>query len=205
VLGSGSAHTIYDYQDPNGTPAPPDPFCGTSACDGPEDFNTVNVTSLLRRIIRKGNTATDLTGTTNGVTYVTTNTWENGRLVQIDGPRTSVSDLTAFVYWDNTAALDNRGRLRYLRRHKDAINYLQTTYDLYQPFGTPGSVVDENGRTWQFSEDSRGLLDGTTSPLGNATDFVRDSALRMDYVLLPKGVAAHHDPRISGPAGTTAA
>ncbi|MHB8875544.1 MAG: hypothetical protein ACYC8T_17810 [Myxococcaceae bacterium] len=57
LLSATPTHTIYDYQDPNLTPAPPDPFCGTSACATPDKYNlTANMTGLLRREIRKGST-----------------------------------------------------------------------------------------------------------------------------------------------------
>lgn len=76
-------------------------------------------------------------------TYTSTRTYDaKHRLLGTHGPRTDVATVTSSTYYgDSDATLDRRGRME---TSTDAAG-LVTTYDDYDLFGTPRSIVDPNG------------------------------------------------------------
>jgi RHS repeat-associated protein len=119
-----------------------------------------------------------------------------GQVTQIDGPRTDVSDLTTFAYWECTTGAEC-GRLRSITNALGRV----TSYDLYDaegrllettdPIGTEtATVYDDRGRvlsitlsptsglprTWSFTYDAAGQLETSTSPAGVVLRYEYDAA-----------------------------
>ena len=83
-----------------------------------------------------------------------------GQLIEIDGPRTDVPDLTTLRYHDcNTG--NECGQLASVT---NAAGHL-TTFDSYDPHGRPTQVTDPNGLVTTFRYDPRGrLIQRTDTP-----------------------------------------
>jgi len=91
-----------------------------------------------------------------------------GKKKSVDGPRTDVSDVTAFVYYpiDDTVPATNRGRLA---ATQNALGHV-TTFENYDVFGNAGRVVDANGVATESTFDALGrLLTRTLKPACGVT------------------------------------
>lgn len=78
----------------------------------------------------------------------------------VDGPRTSVSDVTTFVYYPIYSSVTDtwRGRLAAVRNAAGQI----TRYENYDVFGNPGRIVDPNGVATESTFDLLGRSLTTT-------------------------------------------
>jgi YD repeat-containing protein len=138
--GGTTKVTIFDYQDP--ATAPPDPPANPPADLNPVNFNQGTLTNLVQRVIESGWTR-DSAGNPVRVAYVTRYSYDSlARVIQINGPRTDVSDLTAFEYWpDDAGQGNNRGQLK---KVTNAAGHA-TTFNDYDAMGNVLSVTDPNG------------------------------------------------------------
>jgi len=77
-----------------------------------------------------------------------------GQVIQIDGPRTDVSDVTTLEYYDACTTATECGQL------KSSANALgqKTTYDAYDADGRVTQMTDSKGVASTFSYDSRGRI-----------------------------------------------
>ena len=106
-------------------------------------------------------------------------------LTQIDGPRTDVSDITTYEYYDNTPGQgNNRGQL------KTITNALGQSTQLsgYDANGNVGSVTDPNGVTTQYTYDGRSRI-ATISNVstGALTQYAYDSHGNLASIIPPEG------------------
>ncbi len=142
-------------------------------------------------------------------TSFTYDTAGRGRLTQINGPRTDVTQKTALTYYPDTDAdLARRGQLQTVTRQVNGTTTLSTTLagdaspnNTYTVFGAPLSIVDANGVITDFVYDNIGELTtktikgvtGDTSPL--TTTFVYDAGHRLKTLTLPltNGVTYSYD------------
>jgi YD repeat-containing protein len=116
---------------------------------------------------------------TNGQTRTWTYTWSNFLLASAKGPRTDVSELTAFAY-DSSGALTS------------IANALGQTTKVTQhlPGGLPQAIVDPNGVTTTLTYDARQrLLSSTISTVAGplATQYSYDAAGNLVTFTLPDG------------------
>ncbi len=104
----------------------------------------------------------NLAGYSNGTafSYTATYTYDShGRVQSVDGPRTDVSDITAYTYYaDSDPDVTKRGRLHTIT---DALGHV-TSYNAYTLSGEPMVVVDENGVERDDAYDALDRLTSTT-------------------------------------------
>ncbi|HKO57511.1 MAG TPA: DUF6531 domain-containing protein, partial [Thermoanaerobaculia bacterium] len=99
------------------------------------------------------------------------------RVVSVDGPR-PVSDVTTNAYYGAADAIVNRrGRLQ---QTTNAAGHT-TTFDDYDVYGTPRTIIDANGITTLRATDARGRVLTTTNKAvpadpGESSDYVSASA-----------------------------
>jgi RHS repeat-associated protein len=95
------------------------------------------------------------------ISLVTSSTFDSShRLLDVDGPRTDVSDVVAYSYYSDTDAnVMLRGRLHAIT---DACGHV-TTFSDYDAFGTPRTVIDANGVVTLRETDARGRSTSVTN------------------------------------------
>ncbi len=111
-----------------------------------------------------------------------------GQVLTVDGPRTDVSDVTAYAYYDATDPCSGcRGNVK---TTTNAAGHL-TTFEAYDVDGQPTRIVDPNGVATTLSYDVRGRLKTRSVNGGNApaetTLFDYDSAGQLVRVTMPDG------------------
>ena len=87
-----------------------------------------------------------------------------GRVLTSDGPRTDVSDVTTYTYY-NCAMGAECGRLQTVTNAAGHV----TTYNSYNAHGQPTLITDPNGVQTQFTYDNRQRLVSTVSAYGTAS------------------------------------
>ena len=105
----------------------------------------------------------------------------DGRILEINGPRTDVVDVTVFEYYANDAGEGlNRGML------KKITNPLghDTSFANYNGYGKPGQITDENSVVATIVYDAAGRLD-TLTKSGYTWDFDYDDAGNLTALHLP--------------------
>jgi YD repeat-containing protein len=121
-----------------------------------------------------------------------------GRLLSVDGPRTDVTDVTTYAYYDDDPNIElDAGRRGRLKSEQNALDH-EVVYDDYDLFGNVGSIVqDPNVSSSRvettFLYDGRDrLLErriwGTTPADDIVTINVYDDAGNLDLVRLPNCV-----------------
>ena len=126
-----------------------------------------------------------------------------GRLINIDGPRSDVNDVTTFTYYDCTTG-DECGQLATITNALD-----QTThYTSYNPHGQVTSLTDSNGIITNLTYDARQRLVQQTINGSRTTDYVYDGVGQLIQLTLPDGSGftynyddAHDLTRITDSAG----
>ena len=125
----------------------------------------------------------------NGVptqkTYVTQYQYNAlGQLIQINGPRTDVSDITTLEYYNNIPGEgNNRGQL------KAIVNALgqRTEFSEYDANGNVGRITDPNVVITQRTYDERSRIKTITNLLtGAQTQYFYDSRGNLSYINLPE-------------------
>lgn len=119
-------------------------------------------------------------------TYVTGFQYNSlGQLIQIDGPRTDVADLTTFAYYPNDAGQgSNRGRLMMIT---DAAGHV-TQYSDYDANGNVGTITDRNGVITRLTYDQRNRIRSITNQSTNAvTQYFYDSRGNIFSIIPPEG------------------
>ncbi|NIM98362.1 MAG: RHS repeat protein, partial [candidate division Zixibacteria bacterium] len=119
-------------------------------------------------------------------TYITQYGYNSlGQLVQIDGPRTDVSDVTILEYYDNSSSDGNsRGQL------KAIVNALghRTEFSDYDANGNVGRITDPNGVATTYIYDQRNRIKTITNQTtGALTQYFYDSHGNLATVILPEG------------------
>lgn len=149
----------------------------------------------VQEIIR----TTDVSGNTVSVTYTTDYTFDSkGRLAQIDGPLSSIVDLTVFEFFSSADPLKD-GFVQNFKRKKDSTNYLVQSALTYDFWGNATSVSDVDGTiscqtfdaargyVTQRREQMAGQTDCTANAADLVTSYARDSALRLTQLTRPDG------------------
>ncbi|OPY67215.1 MAG: putative deoxyribonuclease RhsC [Syntrophorhabdus sp. PtaU1.Bin002] len=126
----------------------------------------------------------------NGVptqkTYTTTFQYNSlGQLIQINGPRTDVSDVTTLEYYANDPGQgNNRGRLKTVT---DALGHA-TQYASYDANGNVGTITDPNGVITQLTYDQRNRIKTITNQsTGALTQYAYDSRGNIASIIPPEG------------------
>ena len=106
---------------------------------------------------------------------------DRGRPLQVDGPRTDVTDVTTLTYHaDNHPNLALRGQLATVT---NALGHV-TSFTAYNNHGQVTSMADANGLTTTFTYDARQrLLSRTTG--GEVTTFTRHPTGQLASITLP--------------------
>ena len=111
----------------------------------------------------------------------------NGQVIEIDGPRTDVNDVTTLAYYECTTGAEC-GQLQ------SVVNALgqETTYDFYYPDGRLKQLTDPNGMPTTYTYDVRGRVETVTqTPLGGAarvTQYGYTAFGAIETVTTPDGV-----------------
>jgi RHS repeat-associated protein len=108
-----------------------------------------------------------------------------GQVTQIDGPRTDVSDITSFEYYDNTPEQgSNRGRL------KAVVNALgqRTEFSDYDANGNVGAVSRPDGVVIRYTYDERNRPASIANETSGAvTQYAYDARGNVASVSFPEG------------------
>ena len=144
----------------------------------------------------------------------------DGRVSQIDGPRSDASDITLMSYYPNDAAQgDNRGQLKMV---SNALGH-EVTYNSYDAYGQVLSMTDANGTTTSYAYGARqrllsmtitstqgtprvttynydgvGQLFSTTTPMGITLSYVYDDAHYLRSVMDNLGNRIEYDYDLNG-------
>lgn len=123
-----------------------------------------------------------------------------GQVIQIDGPRTDISDITTLAYYECATGAEC-GQLQSVT---NALSQT-TTYDTYDAHGRVTQITDPNSVVTTTTYDLRGRVLSTTQtpPTGSvrATTFAYDGVGQLTSVTTPDGVTltytydAAHDLR----------
>lgn len=107
-----------------------------------------------------------------------------GQLTQINGPRTDVSDITTFEYYENTSGGgNNRGQLKAI---VNALNQ-RTEFSNYDANGNVGRITDPNGVITQRTYDERNRIKTITNlSTGAQTQYFYDIRGNLSYIILPE-------------------
>ena len=107
-----------------------------------------------------------------------------GQLIQINGPRTDVSDITNLEYYANTPDQgNNRGQL------KAIVNALKqrTEFSEYDANGNVGRITDPNNVITQRTYDERNRIKTITNQTtGAQTQYSYDIRGNLSYIILPE-------------------
>lgn len=110
-----------------------------------------------------------------------------GQVLTINGPRTDVTDVTTFDYYDCTTG-DECGQLESVT---NALSQ-ETTYDAYDASGRLTQMTDPNGLETSFTYDDRGnMLTVTQTPTAGeprVTTFTYDDAGQLATAEMPNGL-----------------
>ncbi|WP_168735242.1 RHS repeat protein [Pseudothauera rhizosphaerae] len=127
-----------------------------------------------------------------------------GQVLTADGPRTDVSDVTSYAYYDVSDT--DPGKRGNLAAVTNALGHV-TRISAYDAHGRPLTIVAPNGLTTQLSYDARGRLTGKNVG-GEQTAYTYDAAGQLTRVALPDGStldytydAAHRLTAITDPQG----
>jgi RHS repeat-associated protein len=108
-----------------------------------------------------------------------------GQLIQINGPRTDVSDITTQEYYENSPSEgNNRAQL------KAIVNVLgqRTQFSDYDANGNVGRIIDPNGVVTLRKYDERNKIKTITNQTtGALTQYFYDSHGNLQTVILPEG------------------
>jgi len=124
-------------------------------------------------------------GTPTQRTYTTSYQYNTfGQLTQINGPRTDVSDITTFEYYqDIPGEGNNRAQL------KAIVNALsqRTEFSQYDANGNVGKIKDPNNLETQYTYDERNRIKTITNLSTTAqTQFFYDILGNLSYIILPE-------------------
>jgi YD repeat-containing protein len=137
--------------------------------------------NLLTRTLQPTSDATGGAGQSaaaNGTARTTTYTYDTyGQVLTADGPRTDVTDVTAYAY-------DPQGNLTSVT---NALNQT-TTLGNYDANGRAGSLTDPNGLVTSLKYDLRGRLLTRTAG-GETTSYTYDGVGQLITVTTPTGAA----------------
>jgi RHS repeat-associated protein len=122
-------------------------------------------------------------------TYTTSYQYNSyGQLTQVNGPRTDVSDITTYEYYDNTSQEgNNRGQL------KAIVNALsqRTEFSNYDANGNVGTIADPNGVVTQRTYDERNRISTIRVNYNQSnealTQYFYDLRGNLTTVILPEG------------------
>ena len=111
-----------------------------------------------------------------------------GQVLTIDGPRTDVTDVTTYTYYDATDPCTGcRGNVKTTTNAACHV----TTFNSYDADGQPTRSTDPNGVVTTMTYDVRGRLRTRTvnagNPLAETTGFDYDNAGQLVKVTLPDG------------------
>ena len=108
-----------------------------------------------------------------------------GRLIQVDGPRTDVTDTTTLTYYPVQAGDPKSGMLETVTR-ANGTGALTTTYDSYDANGNVTQITDPNSQITSYTYDAMNRV-STITQQGATTTFTYDANGNIDTVDLPNG------------------
>jgi len=118
----------------------------------------------------------------------------DGQVIEIDGPRTDVNDVTLMTYYPNTPDQGNNQGM--LHTTTNALGHV-TTYELYDAHAHVMKMVDPNNVTYEFEYDVRlrMQLSTMTPEVGEPriTDYDYDDANQLISLTTPNGVTLTYD------------
>ena len=125
-------------------------------------------------------------GTPTQRTYTTSYQYNSyGQLTQVNGPRTDVSDITTYEYYENSEGQgNNRAQLKAI---VNALNQ-RTEFSNYDANGNVGTITDPNGVITQRTYDERNRIKTITNQTtGAQTQYFYDIRGNLITVILPEG------------------
>jgi len=118
----------------------------------------------------------------------------DGQVIEIDGPRTDVNDVTTMTYYPNTPDQGNNQGM--LHTSTNALGHV-TTYELYDAHAHVLKMIDPNNVTYEFEYDVRlrMQLSTMTPEVGEPriTDYEYDDANQLISLTTPNGVTLTYD------------
>ncbi|MGH8443378.1 MAG: DUF6531 domain-containing protein, partial [Nevskiaceae bacterium] len=110
-----------------------------------------------------------------------------GQVLTVDGPRTDVSDVTTYSYYECASG----GACGHVRTVTNALGHA-TEVTSYDAHGSPLTIVDPNGVTTTLTYDARQRLK-TRTVAGAMTTFDYEPTGLLDRVTLPDGSFLEYD------------